>query len=264
MSLKRSCFIATFAVLAIAAPARADEDSNLEARKMCGAAYENAQILMKKDALQAARSELARCVAPECAAFVRTECGNWQKEMADAIPSASLTITDSAGAAVTPTKLTVDGVDTHLPAAGAALELDPGKHTIEATNGTAHASADIVAERGKKNVPLKIVLASPAATEATSSGHRMSPLVLPIAVAGVGVAALATSLVLGAVAKSELSDLDSCKGHCAKSQVDPVDTKITLSSVFFGVAVVALGVSAVLYFTRDKGAAWTPSSVVTF
>lgn len=253
--------------MAFAVPARADDkpDANLEARKMCGAAYENAQMLMKKDAVQAARSELARCVAPECAAFVREECTRWSKEMDDAAPSAQLTITDSTGVAIVPTKLTVDGAETRIPAAGTALDLDPGKHVIEATNGAAHASAEVVAERGKKNVPVKIVLATaPAPAPVVTKSAGRSPLVLPAALAGVGVAALATSFILGGIAKSELSDLDACKGHCAKSQVDPIDTKITMSSVFFGVGVVAIGVSVVLYLTRDKSAAWTPSSVVTF
>lgn len=263
--------------LAASSPARADGPtpsppaSTADAKKACGKSYENAQVLMQKDSFREARRELEVCTAPACAAFIREECAKWTREVDSGMPSLVLVVTDAAGAAVTPTALTVDGVAVAVPAPGASLELDPGTHLLEAQRGDGRASLTVAVARGKKNVATKLVFAgastetsSPAAPAPGAHGDGGS-LALPIAIGGVGVVALTASLVLGASASSDLDDLDSCKGHCAQKDVDRIDTKTTVATVLFGVSLVALGVSTYFILTRDKRAARTaPRALFTF
>jgi hypothetical protein len=242
---------AATAIFLIAGIAHADATS--DAKKACGEAYENAQVLMKKDSLRQARAQLDKCTASACAAFIREECTKWTAEVDQGMSSIVPVFTDSSGASVTPNGLTVDGVDTTPPAAGAAIEMDPGKHILEATRGNDHATLEVTTTKGQKNVATKIVFAPAQAT--TDSGDKDTGKklpVLPIAVGAVGVAAVIGSFVIGAIAKGDLSDLDKCKGHCAQRDVDSVNSKITMSTVFFIGGVVLIGAGAVLYFTTGR------------
>jgi len=240
-------------VLACARDARADATS--DAKKACGEAYENAQVLMKKDSLRQARAELDKCTASACAAFIREECGKWTQEVDQGMSSIVPVFTDSSGASVTPTGFTVDGVATPPPAAGAALEMDPGKHILEATRGSDHATLEVTTTKGQKNVATKIVFPPAQATTepppaADDTGKRS--IALPLAVGAVGVAAVIGSFVIGGIAKGDLSDLDSCKGHCTQKEVDSVDSKITMSTVFFIAGVALIGAGTVLYLTTGR------------
>jgi hypothetical protein len=240
----------------------AHADATSDAKKACGEAYENAQVLMKKDSLRQARAQLDKCTAPACAAFIREECTKWTSEVDSGMTSIVPVFTDSSGASVTPSGFTVDGVDTPPPAAGAAIDMDPGKHILEATRGTDHATLEVTTTKGQKNVATKIVFAPAQATTDTpndsNTGKKLP--VLPIALGAVGAAAVIGSFVIGAIAKGDLSDLDKCKGHCAQKDVDSVDSKITMSTVFFIGGVVLIGAGAVLYFTtgRKKSTAIAP------
>ncbi len=69
-------------------------------------------------------------------------------------------------------------------------------------------------------------------------------------VLGIGGAAAIGAVVTGIVAKSKFSDAEkNCKPNCADSTVNPIKSMALVSDVLTGVAVVGVGVGAVLFFT---------------
>jgi serine/threonine-protein kinase len=166
---------------------------------------------------------------------------------------------------------------TALPSAswGGATPVDPGEHVIEASApGKKTWSAKVTAEAGKtvnvdipalEAVPVEAappVAAAPQATApstsvspAAPSGRRTTALVL----AGAGVLGIGIGSVFGLGAMSSNSD---SKGYCNGSNQctpqggdarDSAKSKATISTIAFGLGIVALATGGVLYFTAPKG-----------
>jgi hypothetical protein len=72
---------------------------------------------------------------------------------------------------------------------------------------------------------------------------------------GVGGAAAVGAVITGLVASSKFSKADSCKPSCPDGIVNPIKTWAIVSDVFTGVAVVGVGVGAVLFFTAKPSEA---------
>jgi tetratricopeptide (TPR) repeat protein len=73
---------------------------------------------------------------------------------------------------------------------------------------------------------------------------------------GAGGAAAIGAVITGIIAKSKFDDAsNTCKPNCADSKVDPVKSMALVSDILTGVAVVGVGVGAVLFFTaKSEGA----------
>ena len=69
-----------------------------------------------------------------------------------------------------------------------------------------------------------------------------------------GVLALGSFAIFGLIGKSDVDDLESCRGHCAESDVDHARTKLIVADISLGVGIVALGVATYMFFTRPKEA----------
>ena len=80
---------------------------------------------------------------------------------------------------------------------------------------------------------------------------------------GVGGAATIGAVVTGVIAKGKFSDAEkSCKPNCNDSTVSSIKSMAVVSDILTGVAVVGLGVGAVLFFTA-KPSAEQPSTGAT-
>lgn len=93
---------------------------------------------------------------------------------------------------------------------------------------------------------------SPAATASKGSGQRTLGLVI----AGVGVAALGGSVVLGAMAKSQYNGVSCPNNVCTPDdgkERDAADTKATIATVVGSIGGAALVGGAVLFFTAPRG-----------
>ena len=78
-------------------------------------------------------------------------------------------------------------------------------------------------------------------------------IVPALVVGGIGVLALGSFAIFGLGGKSDVNNLENtCKPHCAESDVDKARTKLIIADISLGVGIVALGVATYLILTRPK------------
>ena len=166
----------------------------------------------------------------------------------------------------------------------APIILEPGTHTLEVSAvGKKSETRSLVVGEGSSSQTVKIgplvddtpatpqaPPARPPPTEAPpapSAGKRTAGYV----VLGVGAAGVAVGAVFGLLALSKKSDADaSCQGRvdCPRDGYDAnnaAHTDATISTIAFGVALVAIGVGTYLFLTsRTKAAAQAAPLVVRF
>ena len=112
--------------------------------------------------------------------------------------------------------------------------------------------------------------ASAAAEAAPASSGSAAPKPPPApnrtaayVVGGVGLAAAAGAVVTAIVAKSKFSDADkNCKPHCTDAEVASIKRWAVTNTVLTGVAIVGVGVGAVLYFTAKPPESAESASLV--
>jgi len=115
-----------------------------------------------------------------------------------------------------------------------------------------------VIREGQKAVPMEVIFlaepAPPPVPPAPPRAVRAPPSVPPLTYAlGIGGAvALATGVTFEAVGLSQRFDLDSCRGHCAPSQVDAARANVAVGDVASIVALAALGGAVYLAFIRPR------------
>lgn len=175
-----------------------------------------------------------------------------------------------------------DGVEIDSAELGTPVPVDPGDFTVEAlapgwmpwsttiTVSLPGTVEVVVPALGK--APVKVEApeepaapAAPLRRADPDEPRRQSRRTLAYVVGGSGLAAIATSLIVGSVASSKWSeaqdhceDLNSARLACDQEGVDLADSASslgTLSTVTFVVGAAAVGASAYLYFTsRSTGA----------
>jgi hypothetical protein len=242
--------------------ARAEVSATAQA---CSAAYDKAQVLRRARQLRAAREQLLVCSQSKCPAAVTADCGPWLREVESAMPSIVVVARDAAGNDVVAAKVWIDGVLLASRLAGAALDVDPGSHTltVKPEDGQ-RVEQSLLVNMGEKNRVIQVSIrpdASQALREAplatpppgrapeapSAEAPRKGSLVPGIVVGSVGVVSLGVSLGLYLSAKSALDGLkSSCAPHCSTSQVEPIRTKGLISDVTWGVGAAALGVGVLM------------------
>jgi hypothetical protein len=244
------------------APAKADEIDR------CLASHAEAQRSRREGKLRAARAELLVCARALCPRVVRTECGRWVAEVEELLPGVVISARTPAGEDLTDVRIMVDGEPALSGLDGRPLPLDPGPHRIRLeAPGRSPQEQTFLIVQGETARPLTFTLASDAdratpqrplaqsnaGTEAKPSAaatYRPTPPAVYF-LGGVGTVALGSFAVFGLIGRSEYLDLDSsCAPHCTTSETAPVRNKLLIADVSLGVAVVALGVGATLFFTR--------------
>lgn len=239
------------AVLVIAGGARAQSRADTEA---CLEAHVAGQRLVKENKLKDAAGELERCASDRCPKVVRRDCGKMLEEAKAKIPSVQLDVSDHRGMPVTDATIVIDGTATEL-SSGETVELNPGKHwarVIGKDGRSVEVTFDL--EEGDKDVRVKAVLPAPAPKEAP---RRPEDEEAPIPTAtwvggGIAVVGLVVFSVFALSGNSKQSDLDACKPACDdRSVYDDMQRDYLIADVSLAVSVVAAGVGAYFYFTKD-------------
>jgi len=182
----------------------------------------------------------------------------------------SLTIKRGKGADLA--KVTLDGVEVGTTALGKPQQVDPGPHSIEATQAGRLPFKEVIQLAEGETKSLEVVMKDkpedkppPPGPSAAGSSDGASvgnddlkklakPSVLPYAVMGVGAASLVASGVFFYMRSSASSDLDAkCRGNVcpesAKSISDRGKSSTLLGNITLGLGVVGVGVGAVLLLT---------------
>ncbi len=230
-------------------------------QKECAAAYQNAQIAMKRAKLGAAREELQKCLAYRCSAVLHEPCRQWLLEVDQRQPSVVVTFVDGKG---TLRPDVVLSVDERSIVAGQAVFVDPGVHVFTATPPQGEpVRVERVVVEGAKLAAIEIAatkvlrlsdprLATPSSTpvnDLTASPRRAVPTLTWVA----GGVAAASFVAFGGLAlwgKSGESALESCRGACSAQQVGDVRSKYLAADIALGTGIAAAVVSALAFLLR--------------
>jgi hypothetical protein len=260
MSGWRAAAFAPALILAVAS-ARADE------ARSCADDAERAQELRDGGKLLAARDLFVRCAQPTCAAAVKRECARWLDETTQRIPTIVPSAREESGEEVTDAKVSIDGAPIALRAAGSAVPLDPGPHTVRfEAPGRAPSEVRVVAHEGE-HVRVVSVTFLPTArphADAPPPPVREAPVAAPPsrvpalayvtgagAVVGLGVWAVAG--VLGVVDYGHLKD--RCSPDCAHDDVTRARTELAVASIGLAVGLVCAAATVVLFLSSRPRAA---------
>lgn len=238
----------------------------------CVTAYERAQELRAEQQLREARRNLAACIEPSCAEFVRTECGRWLSEVESSLPSVVLAAKIS-GKDTDKVRVLYDGEPLTEVLDGKAIAVDPGPHTLTFfAEGTKPLELKLVFREGEKNRLISTELGDaeksvqhferPNLAQASSSSTSQSQSLLPYILGGVGLAGVAGFAVLGLMGNSDLAERErTCAPACSDSDVGSVKTKYILADVSLGVGLVSLGAAGYLLLTSPGGTSRTATVV---
>lgn len=222
----------------------------------CASSYEEGQVARAEGQLRRAREALSLCTQPECADFVRADCGRWLAEVEAALPSVVLAAS-SDGSDVQDVSVTLDGAPLVATLDGKAVAVEPGKHSFvfRATSG-AEVTIEVVISEGEKNRKLSVELKRAPAKPGPSDMPPSEPapqsrsLVLPGVLLGVAALGVTGFVTFGALGQSQKHDLEeSCAPRCDDASIAPVERKFLIADISAGVAALALAGSAYAYFS---------------
>lgn len=264
---KRPMIVAALvsAALSYVGAAKATDEAPTQAQ--CADAYDASQRLSQAGKLKSALEQLIVCAQTTCPRFLSQECTATFERVKLNLPTVTLVATDAQGSPLVDVIVTVDGqrVTEHIE--GLATPVDPGLHEFVFEHaGDPPVTVKVLISEGEKNKPVVAAFGrQPAPTESTATAP--SPPVdstrpaqktssgVPIAtyvLGGVGVAALGVGVAFRLIGAADYDALEKdCKTTCAPSQVDPVKTKYTISTVSLGVGAAAL-VTAGVFFLVDR------------
>ncbi|HEV3194441.1 MAG TPA: hypothetical protein VGY54_28285 [Polyangiaceae bacterium] len=150
--------LATVLACVASTPARADDQA-------CNDAYEQGQVLRKDAKLLEAREVFRTCVNECVADAKKNACGEWLAQTEHDIPTVVFSAKDGAGVMLVDVIVSIDGKALAAKLDGKSVEVNPGVHTFsfQSPDGTNKKEIQVVAEQGKKDTPVAVILgAAPA------------------------------------------------------------------------------------------------------
>jgi hypothetical protein len=242
----------------LAHDARADEPMTKE---QCVAASENAITLRTQGKLRAARAALVRCGGEECPGILREDCASGLRALDDRIPTVVFGVRDDKGHEVTDGRIVLDQGDPEgIPLDGRARAFDPGPYVVRVMRGDqALASESVVLHEGEKNRLVSITVALPHADEPRREEPPPRPSrpersvaypLVPIALAGLGVAALAVAGGLSLRLDHRVSQLrDECAPGCSADDRANLSSSLTMVNTTLVTGIVLLAASGITWLT---------------
>ncbi len=238
-----------------------------ERKRECISAHERMQRERLEGRLLASRSDALRCAEASCPAMLRDECAQWSRDLAAELPSVRLELVDGRGSAL-PAVWNVDARPI-APNEVAALELDPGAHTVRATASDGRAVVETFAlGRGERARVVRLVL--PASEEAPARplpnpsapftapappSRTWAPPVASIVAGSVGLVGLGVFTGFGLSGRDrEAALLAGCAPLCARDEVGAMRREFAIADTGLAVGLVAIGVGVVLWAIDEPGA----------
>jgi hypothetical protein len=192
------------------------------------------------------------------------ECTADYQRIQLSMPTVTLAATDAQGAPLVNVTVTIDGKRVTDRIEGLATPIDPGVHqfvfehsdhppvTVSALISEGEKNKRVVAEFGPPPAQAEVTAtAAPPPVDSAPPARRASSGV-PIATyvfGGIGVAMIGTGVAFRMIGAADYDALaEDCKTACSPAQVDPVETKYTISNISFGVGAAALVTAGVLFF----------------
>jgi hypothetical protein len=248
----------------LALPARAAPPD----KAACLSAYEEGQRARLRAELRLARERLLVCARDPCPATMHAECAEWLRDVDRRMPSVVVEASYSDGTLPAQARLFFDGALLGNALEGRAFDVEPGTHTfrLEAEKGEPVEQKFLVLE-GDKARKVRFVIELPKPAQAAAAPERPAPVpaaapplpppARPIpwttyVFGAAGAVALGSFAFFGARGVAQRSDLDTCKGSCAASDVDPVRQKFVAADVSLAIGAVCLGLATYFFVTRPE------------
>lgn len=240
--------IALVAGITAIAPAAAADD-----REQCASAAEQAQSLKDEGKYRRAREQTLMCARDVCPTVIKSDCSKWLDEIEREAPTVTFGAEES-GKDLTDVKVSMDGVVLTERLDGKPQVVDAGEHTFLFEHGGDRKTEKVLVRAGEKGRPIIVAFGPQASTAPPPSADREGSLAPVIAVGAIGLIGIGSFAYFGISGKNQVDDLQSCKPHCAESDVDKARTKLIIADISLGVGVVALVIAGVMYFTRSSSA----------
>jgi hypothetical protein len=168
-------------------------------------------------------------------------------------------------------RVLVDGVARTEAAAGRAIELDPGQHTVRIEGeGKQPVDHTITVFQGERDRLVRFTVQPSSSASGTgetpgagpsSAQPHSRPYVPALVAGGASLAILGISAWLGLSGRSDLSNLrGTCAPACTDAQVDPVRGKLLASDVLLGTGIVGAAVSTFLFVRALQSSSPAPPS----
>jgi hypothetical protein len=220
----------------------------------CLASYERAQVSRRDHRLGRARDELRSCSRAACPSLVRNDCITWLDQVQTAFPSLTIRAVKD-GSDVASVKVIKDNEVVATRLDGTSLEVEPGEHRFRfETDDAPPVSMTIVVREREKDRVVPVAFVSPHHPSAPDAANAATTHPVPLGVwvlGGVGLAGIASFVVLGSVGKSDESSLQrSCSPNCSSGPIDKVRTEYMTADVGLGVGAAALVTAGVWYLLR--------------
>ena len=231
-------------------------------RAACVAAYQNAQLSMRRANLSNAREQLQTCLSESCPSPLRGDCAQWLNEVEARMPGVILVCEGPDGATRADVRVTVDGAPFVDRLDGKSSVIDPGEHTFrfELADGASLEVKQLVTEGDKLQ---RVVARFRRAERIEPPVATTRPVPWTVyALGGVSVLAAGGFAYAGLSGLSGKDDLQGCKPDCASAEISAVRTKFVVADVLLGVSIASLAAATYLYLTR--GTITSPAFVATF
>lgn len=222
----------------------------------CIEAHVDGQRYIKEGKLRDAAAQFEQCAADHCPKVVRRDCGKLVTETRAQIPSIVVDVSDHQGKPVTDATIVIDGKAVDAKS-GDALELDPGKHwarVISKQGRSVEVTFDL--DPGEQNVRVKATLPAPAKPAPPPPPPPQQASGIPPATwvsGGVAIVGFVGFALFALSGSGKESDLDACKPDCNdRSVYDDMKRDYLIADVSLGIAVLATGVGAYFYLSRDE------------
>jgi hypothetical protein len=241
-----AAFSALCGVLCIVQGARADASS-----EACSSAYTKGEEDRLAGRLYSAREAFKVCEEASCPVALAADCKQWKAEVEADLPTIRLKATNVQGAAIEHLQLFSDRVSVPEAALARPVILEAGPHVLR-FEAAGYRAVEVETALRPSDREIEIAVVMHALDEPTPGaakrGHRVPTLA--VALAGVGVVALGSSLYFGLRSHNQYEDLRSkCSPHCAQSEADSVRSKALISDIALLTSGAAFGAAAWLFFS---------------
>lgn len=193
---------------------------------------------------------------------MRRDCSRWLAEVELATPSIVVVARNADGTRRSDVRVVVDGVVVAERLTGDPLALDPGDHVIVLdAGGGARIEQRLTLHEGDRERRIEITLpkaereeskpSTPIAEPDRDRPPPERPVPAPVYVGGavtVITAALGGYFQISGMTKR--ADLSECAPTCTTNAVDDARQTLWTGNILLGTALVSLGVTMFLYFTR--------------
>ncbi len=226
-------------------------------KDQCFDAHERGQASRKAGKIREAQEHFSVCGHDKCPKLVREDCRSLAEGIKDAVPRLTLKAKDESGNFVSDVRVTINGQPAPPTEPDGSILVDVGEVSVrlESADGR-HVEKKLNLAEGQKLEWIGELPAresdqpAPAPTPKTEEGSSVSPFVYVLG--GVAVVGVGGFAAFGLSGRGKQNDMDSCKPDCSRDDVDSMRTSYLLADISLGVAVVAGGAAAYLYFSGNK------------